>query len=65
MACKRGRGGARHTPKPFTDEGVLLKVLGDHKELVKDLGAYESITAGLGGWTQGVFCDAKIFCKTC
>ena len=44
MACKRGRGGARHTAKPFTDEGVLLKVLGDHKELVKDLGPYESIS---------------------
>ena len=44
MAAKRGRGGARHTPKPFTDEGVLFKVLGDHKELVKDLGPYELIS---------------------
>lgn len=44
MAAKRGRGGARHTPKPFTDEGVLFKVLADHKELVKDLGPYELIS---------------------
>ena len=36
MAAKRGRGGARHTPKPFTDEGV--------QELVKDLGPYELIS---------------------
>ncbi|CAE7626891.1 unnamed protein product [Symbiodinium sp. CCMP2592] len=43
MAAK-GRGGARHTPKPFTDEGVLLKVLGDHKDLIKDLGPYELIS---------------------
>ena len=43
MAAKGGRGGPRRTPKPFTDEGVLLKVLAHHKELVKDLGPYELI----------------------
>ena len=31
-------------PEPFTDEGVLFKVLADHKELVKDLGPYELIS---------------------
>ena len=47
MAAKRGRGGARHTPKPFTDEAVLFKVLAD-KELVKDL-------VDLVRWTQRVW----------
>ena len=39
-----GKGGARHTSKPQVDPGVLFKCLSLHKELVCNLGPYESIS---------------------
>lgn len=39
-----GKGGARHTPKPQLDAGVLQTMFGKHQDVIKDLGKYERIS---------------------
>ena len=39
-----GKGGARHTPKPHIDPGLLLKEISKHSGLIQDLGSYEKIS---------------------
>ena len=38
---KMGRGGPRHSAKPYVDPGVLLKCLEKHTELLAEMGAYD------------------------
>ena len=49
-----GKGGARHTPKPQVDEGLLLKVFSNHNHssLLEKFGVYEKISSSQG-------CDPK------
>ena len=46
------KGGARHTPKPQVDEGLLYKVISNQSALLKNLGSYEHISSSQG-------CDPK------
>ena len=39
------KGGARHFSKPWTEPGLLLTVLAEHEDLVKEFGDYELISA--------------------
>ena len=39
-----GKGGARHTPKPQVDVGLLMKVFSRHLKVLKDLGPYEAVS---------------------
>ena len=36
------RGGARHKAKAYIDPSLLLQVMGNHGDLLADLGSYES-----------------------
>ena len=38
-----GRGGARHKPAPALDSSLLATCFGKHKEMIGNMGAYESI----------------------
>ena len=40
----KNKGGARHFAKPAIDPGVLLKILRNHTDNIKDLGPYETIS---------------------
>lgn len=37
-----GKGGARHAPKPLVDTMVLMQVLQQHDDILRDLGAYNT-----------------------
>ena len=39
------KGGARHFSKPWIEPGLLLTVVAEHEDLVKDFGDYEVISA--------------------
>ena len=41
---KMVKGGARNFAKPSVDPGLVLKILKDNAEVVKDLGAYETVS---------------------
>ena len=41
---RMSRGGARHTPKPQVDEGLLVSLFAEHKSLVQHMGSYERIS---------------------
>ena len=38
------KGGSRHNAKPMVDEGLLLKALEEHKDIVQNMGPYEKIS---------------------
>ena len=38
-----GRGGAKHKPAPALDSSLLATCFGKHKEMIGNMGAYESI----------------------
>lgn len=50
-----GKGGARHTKKPRTEIGLLLKCFNSHISLVKDLGVYENISRNQACHPEGLF----------
>ena len=49
-----GKGGARHTPKPQLDAGVLQTMFGKHQDLIKDLGKYERISKNQASDPKGL-----------
>ena len=49
-----GKGGARHSQKPRPDVGLLAEAMAPHIALVKDLGAYEQLSATHGADYHGM-----------
>ncbi|OLQ05274.1 hypothetical protein AK812_SmicGene11556 [Symbiodinium microadriaticum] len=49
-----GKGGARHFAKPQVDEGLLLKVLSSHADIVASMGAYEAVSKSQAANPQGL-----------
>ena len=43
-----GRGGARHTSKPFIEGGLLFKLFSKHKAIIQDFKGYESLSRNSG-----------------
>ena len=48
------KGGARHTPKPMVDDGVLFKAISNHSSLLGNLGSYEQISKSQGCDPRGL-----------
>ena len=48
------KGGARHTPKPQVDDGLLFKAISNHSSLLKNLGSYEKISKSQGCDPRGL-----------
>ena len=48
------KGGARHTPKPMVDDGVLFKAMSNHSSLLGNLGSYEQISKSQGCDPRGL-----------
>ena len=49
-----GKGGARRSQKPRPDVGLLAEAMAPHIALVKDLGAYEQLSATHGADYHGM-----------
>ena len=49
-----GKGGARYSQKPTPDVGLLTEAMAPHIVLVKDLGAYEQLSATHGADYHGM-----------
>lgn len=48
------KGGSRHNAKPMVDEGLLLKALEKHKDIVQNMGPYEKISKSQGCHPKGL-----------